>query len=101
VNILANAFSLVSATKGAACVKVIEGNPTAQRGASVRLKVVTLCRDDLSQKREEDTARVDYWIDQNTDFEDLLSRAGTPEGRYFFSNYLPRVRGYRNTSFRI
>lgn len=101
MNHLAAAFSLISATKCSVCIKVMEGDPSKQVGSQIRPKVVTLCRDDTSPERTVDVSRgVEHWIDQNTDFEDLLQRAGTPQ-YHFFANNLPGIRGYKNSSFTV
>jgi len=100
VNGLSASFSLITATKCAVCIKIIEGYPDVQRETKIRPKVITLCRDDMSREREASVVRVEHWIDQNTDFEQLHKDAGTPR-RYYFSNYLPGIRGYKNTSFEI
>jgi len=53
----------------------------------------------LSRDRERGRA-VDLWIDQNTAFEEVLTAAGTPL-KCFFANYLPWLRGYKNSSFEV
>ena len=100
VNTLATTFSLLTATRCSACIKVIEGARNTGAGGQFRPKVVTLCRDETSQERESATVQVDHWIDQNTDFEELLKSSGTPQ-RHFFSNYLPGLRRYKNTSLKV
>jgi hypothetical protein len=100
VNQLAAAYSLVSGTKCSACVKNIENDPDTPVGSQIRPVVNTLCRDDSSPKRWI-SSDVQHWLDQNTDFHTLHERAGTPEGTYFFENYLPLLRDYQNTSFHI
>jgi hypothetical protein len=95
VNTLASLLSIVTATRCSVCIKVIEGG---LGGSNTRPKVVTLCRDDLSKQR--DNEQVDHWIDQNTDFEEVLKAAGTPL-TCFFANYLPWMRDYKNTSAQV
>jgi hypothetical protein len=91
VNTLASLLSLITATRCSACIKIIEGTLETDRP-----KVITFCRDQLSQVR--DRGPTNHWIDQNTDFEEVLKSAGTPL-TCFFANYLPWLRGYKNTSF--
>ncbi len=95
VNTLAAAFSLVTSTRCSVCIKVLEADLDAR---PLRPKVTTLCRDDASMADRTPDHSVNHWVDQNTDFEQLHVGAGTPR-RYFFSNRLSGVRGYKNTSF--
>jgi hypothetical protein len=92
VDTLSRLLSLITATHVSACVKMIDGIPSRD----ARWKVITLCRDPMSAKVRNNSA--DLWIDQNTAFEDVLNLAGSPN-RCFFANYLPWLRGYKNSSF--
>jgi hypothetical protein len=98
VNTLASLLSLITATRCSVCIKVIEGRP-GHRDSAIRYKVVAFCRDNISATRDSGQS-VDHWIDQNTDFEDVLKAAGTPLA-CFFANYLPWMRGYKNSSFQV
>lgn len=97
VDCLSSVFSLITGTRCAVCIKGIEWDPNQPEGANIRPKVFTLTRDAKSEEREERAQNIDHWIDQNTDFEQLHAET-LP---YFFSNYLPGIRGYKNTSFKI
>jgi hypothetical protein len=92
VTTLANAMSLVTGTRCAACIKVIVQGQ--------RPKIVTLCRDQGSRDRDSDKKVVDHWMDANTDFEEVAKAAATPR-KSFFENNLPRRREYKNTSFEV
>jgi hypothetical protein len=105
---LVNAFSLITATRCSACVKA--NCPT--EGAVVG--VYTLCRDGTSERRdsqalsERDIDRMqgmpipsDSRIDRNTDFQHIVeNKIGTARA-YFFSNNLPGLADYRNSSFDV
>jgi hypothetical protein len=94
VNILASLLSLVTGTRCAVCIKVMELGDAAN---APRPKVVTLCRDQISTERTKGDD--EHWVDQNTDFEELLKGVGTPL-TCFYRNYLPWLHGYKNTSFK-
>ena len=99
LNSLATILSLITATRCSACIKVIDAAEAAE-GTDVRPQVVTMCRDRGSgDSRKKLTT--EHWIDQNTDFEQLHENAGKPSGRAFFSNYLPGLRDYKNSSFKV
>jgi hypothetical protein len=111
VNRLATAFSLITGTKCSVCIKVLVLSDDSE--ASPRPKVATLCRDDTSLDRErgssplehwveelENPQAIEHWVQENTDFQQIFERVGTPQ-RVFFSNYLPGLRGYQNTSFQV
>jgi hypothetical protein len=91
VNNLASALSLVTATRCAACVKIIVQGQ--------RPKLVTLCRDKGSSDRDTGD-KVEHWIDANSDFEEVAKAVTTPR-KSFFENDLPSRRDYNNTSFDV
>ena len=112
---LAQAFSLITGTQCSACIKAMESTSefaALPRDARTRPYVHTLCRDAGSIDREFGPAPEErgiyqmeeppdgftHFIDQNTDFEHILMSTGTPK-RLFFSNNLPALRGYKNSSF--
>ncbi len=85
---------IMSATTGricAVCIKVV----VAEEHDTQVFKTRTLCRNRTSIDREGQTRRVDHWVDRNTDFEDLFAE----QRRYFFSNWLPWIKNYKNSSF--
>ena len=96
---LASAFSLITGTKCAACIKVIVGDLDRVGTAEFRVAVSTLVRDTTSSARNTDT--VTHWLDANTDFEEVLSSTGSTIRKPFFENDLPIRRDYRNTSFEV
>ena len=100
---LAKIFSLTTSTACSVCIKVIEGDPKVHQNESLRPKVRTLCRNDDAEKRRKlaDISSVSHWVDQNTDFYNLHQNAGTPREYCFFSNNIPGLRGYRNSSFEV
>jgi hypothetical protein len=95
-NDLSAALTLISATHCSVCIKALKNADPA--GADPHLEVATLCRDTNSGTRETSTGRHVHFADQNTDFNHIHERLGTPTG-HFLSNYLPYVPGYQNSSF--
>ena len=107
-NRLGRILSMVTGTRCSVCIKVIPLNDDSDRP-----RVATLCRDDTSIEREtgrspveawmstlEDPDAIQHWINENTDFAEVLRRAGTPQFVYI-SNNLPSEPFYWNTSFKI
>lgn len=97
---LAKAYSLISGTNCSACIKIlIEG--VTERGEQ-KVQVVTLCRDDDNSKKRAsvDTKTVSHWLDDNTDYVEIVRIKPVFE-KYFFCNQLPFLFGYRNTSFDV
>lgn len=90
VDHLSDILSLVSNRRCAVCVKLVTAEEHEQQ-----FRATTLWRSHNSQDREAQTQRLDHWLDRNTDFEDLFA----DQRRYFFSNWLPGIRGYKNSSF--
>lgn len=92
----ANIFSLITATRCRACVKLI----TYHDGKAY---VFALARDRLSsnENRIDDKRREDELLDpleENTDFYQLFDPKSRDTG-YFFSNNLPAEDSYSSTSF--
>lgn len=85
---------ILSATTGrrcAVCIKVV----VADEHETQVFRASTFCRNHGSTDREGQTRHVEHWIDKNTDFEDLFA----DQRRYFFSNWLPWITAYKNSSF--
>jgi hypothetical protein len=98
--LLAHAFSTIAGTPCSVCIKVITA--LKQEGQQERLAVITMARDEFSsQDRGSGKGDVVHWVDENTDFSQIFSKIGMRSGRYFFSNQLPFLREYQNTSFNI
>lgn len=94
---VATAFSVVTGSPCAVTVKLL--STRADVDPSVRIRVVTMCRNSESAPQREYTG--DHWLDANTDFISILKNITTPRGRYFFSNRLPWRENYSNTSFDV
>lgn len=98
---LANGFSLVSGTRCAACVKVIDQAPDAHETQEPQLSVSTLCRDRKARERRSRGQEITHWLHANTDFLEIFRSLHKPNGRAFFENDLPSRKNYINTSFEL
>ena len=94
MNRLATAFSLITGTRCSTCIKYLEivGSATTP---PINLEVVTLVRDDTSQSCGRANRSVRDSLASNTGFLQIQSTAR----EYFYSNYLPAVLDYKNSSF--
>lgn len=96
---LATAFSVLTGSPCAVSIELIKGS---RNNGEERLSVVTMCRDDQSSGMRDypDSAKsTEHWLDQNSDFASIFANISTPRGRFFISNRLPFLSGYRNTDF--
>lgn len=91
VDQLSEIFNRTTGRRCAVCIKVV----VAEEHETQVFRVQTFCRDHSSRDREGQTRRIHHWIEANTDFEDLFA----DQRRYFFSNWLPWVEDYKNSSF--
>jgi len=98
VNRLASALTRISRKDCAACVKLVENDPSLSDQASIDPLARTFCRDDSSRDREQKTFAVKHWIEKNTDFRVLFDQLGTSAPDNFFCNNLPKLPVYLNTS---
>lgn len=96
---LANAFSLITGTRCAACIKVI--NEWPQVPEETRYSVDTLCRDANSEKSRSHHSEVVHYLDQNTDYLYMFKNMDKPEGGTFISNHLSGTPEYINSSFDV
>ena len=95
---VAASFSLITGTSCSASIKIITWDEDKEK--NTKLKAITFCRDRHSAKRREnEKPDTKHWLDENTDFIAILSNIESPGGRYFFSNQLPFLSDYKNTSF--
>ena len=98
-NILADAFSLITGTRCAVCVKMLDDSPNATIEDNSPVGVATLCRDYISDRKRNFIPSKPNWLDRNTDFDEMFRTIKNPGGGTFFGNYLPGLYGYNNTSF--
>jgi hypothetical protein len=89
---ISHAFSIITATACHVTIKIV----VFENG---RPKVQTFCRS--SKSRFCSGKKVDHWIDKNTDFLEVFENIGKRSGYFFFSNRLPFLFDYQNTSFEI
>lgn len=94
-----HAFSVIAAAPCSASIKVLAQQESQNQ--ETRLKVLTLARDQQSSSSRNYGVHLDHWIEMNTDFKFLLERISSPRGRYFFSNRLPYLSNYQNTSIEL
>jgi hypothetical protein len=92
VDHLSDIFGLVTGRRCAVCVKAI-----VTEDHESQFRAQTLWRSRNSQDRENPSQRSRHWLDKNTDFEALFAE----ERRYFFSNWLPGIAAYKNSSFEV
>lgn len=89
---VSDAFTLLTEKRIAVCIKILH------EGDSERTPVTTLCRDRHSKtERGFDRDKV-HSIEENTAFSHFYNQSSSDKGRYFFSNQLPEVENYQNTS---
>jgi len=96
---LANAFSIITGTRCATCIKVI--NEWPQASEDIRYSVDTLCRDANSKKSRSHHSEVIHYLDKNTDYLSMFKNMRKPEGGTFISNHLAGEPEYINTSFDV
>jgi hypothetical protein len=96
-NFLASVFTLLTNTKCSICIKILKSSEKD------KLTFETLCRDSSTQKEryindiESKNKHVNHTLQDNTAF----SIAAHSKKRYFISNRLPFLFGYKNTSFEL
>jgi hypothetical protein len=97
---ISSVFTMITSTKCSVCIKVLVWEAEE---VSKRPKCVTLVRDTtaISVRDYSEKIKINHWVTENTDFSYVLENIGSPIGRYFFSNFLPFFREYKNTSFGI
>lgn len=95
----AKAFSLVTGTNCCISIKVLIWDEDTYR--NIKLRTVTFCRDSYSQKKRLENRNVKHWLDGNQDFLQIVESLNTPSNHVFFSNILPFLYDYRNTSFQV
>ncbi len=90
---LSQALTTITGSRCSVTIKILV--PHADR-----LKASTFCRDSNSApSRGYSEVKLNHLIDENTDFRFILENIETPRGRFFFSNRLPLLYNYFNTSF--
>ena len=98
-NKLADAFSTITGTRCAVCIKILEFGPGNIVQNSARPVASTLCRDYVSAQKRAHRDERPHWLDLNTDFDEMFKTIDRPGGGIFFENYLPSLFNYNNTSF--
>lgn len=95
---VAKAFSIITSSDCSASIKMVTYRE--DDAGNTRFAVETFARDRISgQKRKRRGVRVDHWIDRNSDFYQIFENIDTSHNDYFFSNQLPSLHSYLNTSF--
>lgn len=93
---LSKVFSDITNHPCAVCIKIIHKSPEGD------LLVKTLCRDSSHISRDfPELSRISHRIIDNTDFKEILNNIGNPNKQYFFSNNLPGLFNYENSSFAV
>ncbi|MCE9629081.1 MAG: hypothetical protein K8Q91_03750 [Candidatus Vogelbacteria bacterium] len=95
-NLIAEAFTVLTGTQCAACVKFVQ--PTAE---SSDLEFVTLCRSTHSKDRDAAHGRVRHSLQKNSALLWIFEHVGQPEMEVFFEDDLPGRPHYENTSFEV
>ena len=97
VSRVAEAMSLVAGTRCSAAIKVLARDVGANKAYAV-----TFARSENTRRKRCSVDGPDYkhYIDDNTDFRQILENISTYQGRFFFANHLSLLYGYTNTSFK-
>lgn len=101
----AEAFTLITGARCRACIKQVHyptgssGDPSPVHNAETLrpLQVSTVCRDEATGPQPTDDSPAH--VDQNTDFEVLFLQRD--KFRWFMSNDLTRMPGYKNSSWEL
>lgn len=98
-NKLSDAFSIITGTRCAVCVKILEFGPDSIIENTSRPVTSTLCRDYVSNQKRAYRDERPHWLDLNTDFDEMFKTIDRPGGGVFFENNLSSLFNYNNTSF--
>lgn len=91
------AFTNITGTVCHVSVKVLSLDEHDQANPDV--KILTFCRDSYPGRKIARSSNAGNFVKDNTDFLEVLNNFERRGARYFFSNKLPVLYGYRNSSF--
>lgn len=96
---MSNSFALITGKNCAFCIKLIEETTLSK----VDCSVYTLVRDNVSEARRknENNRTIKHWIKANSSYSSIISKTIDSSQRSFFSNRLPFLPRYNNSSFQI
>jgi hypothetical protein len=105
---LSYAFEKITGTECHVCIKIplqISSGRHSHSGSKTKnkltnLKAHTFVRDSLRGYRDKvDAMKISHLITENSDYEYIFNNINSQKARYYFSNSLPAVLVYKNTSF--
>lgn len=100
-------FKDITGTNCCVCIKVMYVVDSSKNSLSINdlsindLAAYTLGRDKITHNRDrfENGFEIKHMLSKNTDYETIFKNLSTHKGRMFFSNSLPNIMYYKNTSF--
>ena len=104
---IAMAFNLLTHTRCAVCIKIIDQDEEDIKKKNPELKVDTICRDTISYSKRDSKIlskklNIEHFISKNTDFQEVIENTDHPAfDRCFFENNLTVRKNYKNTSHEI
>lgn len=96
---VSKSFSIISGVNCAVTIKLLERDSINNKEI---IETMDFCRnrDSIKKRHPKRDEKINHSLQINTDFHHIFENFGTPKGDCFFSNRLPLLLNYSNSSFK-